>query len=84
LHQLKGFANIVNSLPTTPQHTYKEIAVVDYFPLRSNSHTLPDTEHEEAQEAQQPVVVDFVFNTHEERNGKTIALKISFRLPMKS
>ena len=58
--------------------------MVDYFPLRSNSHRLSDTEHEEAQEAQQPVVVDVVYTTYEERNGKTIALKISFRLPMKS
>jgi hypothetical protein len=82
LHQLKGFANIVNSLSTTSQLTYKEIAVVDYFPLRSNSHRLPDTEHEEAQEAQQPVVVDFVFNTHEAQNGKTIAIKVSLQLPL--
>ena len=60
--------------------------MIDYFPLRSNSHTLPelDPEPEEDQEAQQPVVVDFVYNTHEERNGKTIVLKVSFRLPLKS
>jgi hypothetical protein len=57
--------------------------MVDYHPLRSNNWKLPepDPEPEEEPEAQQPVVVDVVYNTYEERNGKTIAIKVSLRLP---
>jgi hypothetical protein len=58
-------------------------SMVDFFKLPA-THNLPEVEPAEEQEEQQPVVVDFVFNTFEERNGKTIALKISFRLPLKS
>jgi hypothetical protein len=54
----------------------------DYLPLHTN-HKLQEPE-EEDQEGQQPVVVDVVFNAYEERNGKTIALKLSLRLPLKS
>jgi hypothetical protein len=36
----------------------------------------------EEQEVQQPVVVNLVYNRHEERNGKTIAIKVSLRLPL--
>ena len=58
--------------------------MVDYLPLRSHNHELPDPDQEEEQAVLEPVVVDFVYNAYEERNGKTIALKISFRLPVKS
>jgi hypothetical protein len=59
--------------------------MVNYNVLRANNWKLPvpEPEPEEDQEGQ-PVVVDFVYNTHEDRNGKTIALKISFQLPLKS
>ena len=57
--------------------------MVDYFKLPAN-HNLLKPAPEEDQAAPDPIVVDVVFNTHEERNGKTIALKISFRLPLKS
>jgi len=57
--------------------------MVDYYPLRYNhKEPEPDLEPVEEQEEQQPVVVDFVFNTYTERNGKTIALKISLQLPL--
>jgi hypothetical protein len=56
--------------------------MVDYFPLRSNSHKLPEPEPEEDQEIQEPVVVDFVYNTHEDGKGKTVALKLLLQLPL--
>ena len=71
---------------TTPSENdplNKEKAMVDYFKLPAN-HNLLKPAPEEDQAAPDPIVVDVVFNTHEERNGKTIALKISFRLPLKS
>jgi hypothetical protein len=55
--------------------------MVDYHLIRSTNHKLPAPEQEEEQAAPEPVVVDFVYNTYEERNGKTIALTVSFRLP---
>jgi hypothetical protein len=57
--------------------------VVDYHKLRSNNWKLsaPDPEPAEAQDGQHPIVVDFVYNELEERNGKTIAIKISLQLP---
>jgi hypothetical protein len=60
--------------------------MVDYLPFRSNNWKLPEPEPEPAedQEGQQSVVVDCVYNLYEEPNGKTIALKISMRLPAKS
>ena len=57
--------------------------MVDYLPFRSTNNTLQEPEPEEEQAGQQPVVVDFVYNTHEERNGKTIAIKVSLQLPLK-
>jgi hypothetical protein len=59
---------------------------MDYHPLPPNGWKLPDTEPEpeEEQAAPEPVVVDLVYNAYEERNGKTIALKISLRLPLNS
>ena len=56
---------------------------MDYQPIRANGWKLPapDPELEEDQEGQ-PVVVDVVYNIHEERNGKTIALKVSLQLPL--
>jgi hypothetical protein len=60
----------------------EEDAMRDYLPLHSN-HNLPDPEPEEDQEAQQPIVVDFVYNTHEiEGKSKTIAIKVSLQLPL--
>jgi hypothetical protein len=55
--------------------------MVDYYPIRSNNRKLPNPEPEDNQEAQQPVVVDLVYNEFEERNGTTIAIKVSFHVP---
>jgi hypothetical protein len=58
--------------------------MVDYYPLSYN-HKHPEPEvGEEDQAVPEPIVVDIVYNAYEERNGKTIALKVSFRLPLKS
>jgi hypothetical protein len=57
-------------------------AMLDYYPLRNTNHKLPEPEPKEAQVEQQPVAVDLVYNTYTERNGKTIALTVSFRLPL--
>jgi hypothetical protein len=56
----------------------------DYYPLLNSSHTLPEPDPAEEPAVPEPVVVDFVYNELEDRNGKTIALKVSFRLPLKS
>jgi hypothetical protein len=62
-----------------------EMEMVDYYPLRFNhKQPEPNPKPGEEQEGQQPVVVDLVYNIYTERNGKTIALKVSFRLPLKS
>jgi hypothetical protein len=59
--------------------------MVDYEKvLRVNNWNLPDPESEEEQEGQQPVVLDLVYNTYTERNGKTIAIKVSLQLPLKA
>jgi hypothetical protein len=59
--------------------------MVDYYPLQYNHKEPEPTQDErEDQEEQQPVVVDLVYNTYTERNGKTIALKVSFKLPLQS
>jgi hypothetical protein len=58
--------------------------MVDYLPLRPNNHKLPKPEPVEEQDGQEPVVVDVLYNAYEERNGKTIALKVSLRLPLQS
>ena len=59
--------------------------MVDYFPLRSNGWKLPEPElePEEDQEGQQPVVVEAVYNYHEDGKSRTIALKVSFQLPLR-
>jgi hypothetical protein len=58
--------------------------MVDYLPFRSTNNTLqePEPEPDEDQAGQQQVVVDFVYNTHEAQNGKTIAIKVSLQLPL--
>ena len=56
---------------------------MDYYPLRSTNHKLPAPDPEEEPAELESVVVDVVYNTYEERNGKTIALKVSLRLPVK-
>jgi hypothetical protein len=58
--------------------------MVDYLPLRPNNHKLTKPEPVEEQDGQEPVVVDVLYNAYEERNGKTIALKVSLRLPLQS
>jgi len=60
--------------------------MVDYEVIRANNSKMsePEPEPDEDQEGQQPVVVDLVYNTYEERNSKTIALKISLQLPLKA
>jgi hypothetical protein len=56
--------------------------MVDYYPLPKN-HKQPQIELEggEEHEVADPIVVDLVYNTYEERNGKTIAVTLSLRLP---
>jgi hypothetical protein len=58
--------------------------MVDYHLLRSNNWKLPnpEPEQEEAQEGQHPLVMDFLYNTHTDRSGKIIALKVSLQLPL--
>ncbi len=59
--------------------------MVDYFPLRSTNHKQPAATPEQDDENQavpEPVVVDVVYNQHEESNGKTIALTVSLCLPI--
>jgi hypothetical protein len=61
--------------------------MVDYHPIQSYNGKLPEPEPtpEEDQEVQQPVAVDVVYNFHhEEGKSKTIALKVSLHLPVKS
>jgi hypothetical protein len=57
---------------------------MDYYPLRSNGWKLPESEPEleQDQEGQQPVVVEAVYNYHEDGKGKTIALKVLLQLPL--
>jgi hypothetical protein len=62
--------------------------MIDYDVLRANNWKLlpePDPEPDEEQEGQQPVVVDVVYNVHEiAGKSKTIALKLSLRIPTNS
>jgi hypothetical protein len=58
--------------------------MVDNHSLRTHSWKLPDPEPdpEEIAEAVQDAVVDAVLNVYKEkRDGYSIALRISFRLP---
>jgi hypothetical protein len=57
--------------------------MVDYQKLQPNNWKLPepDPEPEEEPEDQQPVVVNLVYNRHEEPKGKTIAITVSLQLP---
>jgi hypothetical protein len=55
--------------------------MVDYLPLRSNNHRLPEPTPEEDQESLQPEV-DVVWNVYSERgDAKSMAVKVSLRLP---
>jgi hypothetical protein len=58
--------------------------MVDYVPLRHNSWKLPEQEPEpeEEQDVQQPVVVEAVYNYHEDGKTKTIAVKVSLQLSL--
>ena len=56
--------------------------MVDYFKLPAN-HNLPNVEPEEDQEEPQPQV-DIVWNVYSEKgDAKSLALRISLRLPLK-
>jgi hypothetical protein len=59
---------------------------MDYQPLRSNNWKLPEPEPEPEEEQESPaaVAVDLVYNMYQEERGKTIALKLSLRLPQKA
>jgi hypothetical protein len=64
--------------------THKEESLVDYYPIRSNNGKPPDPEPEEEQEALQPFL-DVVWNVYHARGvAKTVAVKVSIRLPLKS
>ncbi len=57
--------------------------MLDYFPLRSISHKLPDVKPEEEQAELQPEVA-IVWNVYKEQGeAKSMALKITLRLPLK-
>jgi hypothetical protein len=58
------------------------MAMVDYQVLRANNWKLPDPDPEEDKEGQQPVVVEAVYNYHEDGKSKTVALKVSFQLSL--
>lgn len=54
---------------------------MDYYPLRSHNHKLPEPEPEEEQEIFQPSI-DVVWNVYHGRgDAKTVAVKVSIRLP---
>ena len=55
--------------------------MVDYFPHRSNNNYLPDPEPEEEHVTPEPVVMEAVYNYHEDGKSKTIAIKVSLQLP---
>lgn len=55
--------------------------MVDYLPLRSNNNNLPDPEPEEEHATPEPVVIEAVYNYHEDGKSKTIALTVSLQLP---
>jgi hypothetical protein len=63
----------------------REMAMVDYIKLPTNwREPEPEQEGEEDQELLAPVV-DVVYNVYKEKgNAQSIALKISFRFPLKS
>jgi hypothetical protein len=56
--------------------------MADYYPIPKN-HKQPQFELEggEEHEVAEPIVVDFVYNELEDRNGTTIALKVSCSMP---
>jgi hypothetical protein len=58
--------------------------MVDYQKLRDNDWKLlkQEPEPEEDQEGQHPVVVEAVYNYHEDGKSKTIAIKVSLQLPL--
>jgi hypothetical protein len=57
--------------------------MVDYQTIHSNNWKLPaEPDPEEDQEGQQPVVVEAVYNYHEDDESKTVALKVSLQLPL--
>jgi hypothetical protein len=61
----------------------KEQHMRDSLPLQSN-HNLPDPLPEEEQAVPEPVV-DVVWNVYTEKgDAKSMALKVSLRLPVKS
>jgi hypothetical protein len=53
--------------------------MVDYYPLRYTNREHPDPDQEE-QEARHPEV-NVVWNHYEKGGAKTIAVKVSIRLP---
>jgi hypothetical protein len=56
--------------------------MVDHFPLRSNNNNLPDPEPEEEHAIPEPVVIEAVYNYHEDGKSRTVALKVSLQLPL--
>jgi hypothetical protein len=55
--------------------------MVDYYPLRSTNHKLPEPDPEEEQAVQEPEV-QVVWNHYENGDAKTVAVTVSIRLPL--
>jgi hypothetical protein len=56
--------------------------MMDYYLLRSHNHKLPEPDPEEEQAVPEPVI-DVVNTYHEKGAAKSMALKVSLRLPLK-
>jgi hypothetical protein len=81
----KGLNEVTAEIQRLPHISEGEMEMVDYYPLRSSNHKQPAATPElddEEQAALEPIFVDCVYNHHEDRNGKTIALTVSFQLPL--
>jgi len=58
--------------------------MVNHFPISQNrKFPEPEPEPEEIDEAAQDASVDVVVNVYKEKQGHSIALRLSFRLPDK-
>ena len=91
LYSLQNFLPVIYLLQNclqeaNPKLAQGEEAMVDYHPIRSTNHTQPaaEPEQEEKQAVPEPIV-DVVWNVYTEKgDAKSMALKVSIRLPLQS